>query len=96
MFRSAVARASSIISAARSVWPRSIASRAAVSIMSRLTSSWTGPSWIDSATRRRISLSVSIMCRDTWRARRRPVVSARRMFPAVSAVASAVTTKIDS
>ena len=49
--------------------------------MSRLTSSWTGPSWIASAIRRRMSASASIARRDSSRARTLPVDSALRSWP---------------
>ena len=64
-------RASSMRPAASSPRPCSAALRAADRIMSRPISSCTGPSWIDSATLRRTSLSACIVRRESSRARRR-------------------------
>ena len=57
--------------------------------MSSPISSWTGPSWIDSATRRRTSLSACIVRRDSSRARRRDADSEVRSSPTTTEVASA-------
>ena len=57
--------------------------------MSRPISSWTGPSWIDSATRRRTSLSACMVRLDSSRARRRDADSEVRSSPTTTEVASA-------
>ncbi len=87
------ARASSISSQrARPVALARPPGAAAPSIMSSPISSCTGPSWIDSATRRRTSLSACIVRRERSRARRREADSVVRSRPTTSPVASAATT----
>ncbi len=57
--------------------------------MSSPISSWTGPSWIDSATRRRTSLSACMVRRERPRARSREADSEVRSMPTTTAVARA-------
>ena len=61
--------------------------------MSSPISSWTGPSWIVSATRRRTSASSWIVRRERPRARSRLADSAVRRRPTTTPMASADTTK---
>ena len=57
--------------------------------MSRPISSCTGPSWIDSATLRRTSLSACMVRRESPRARRREADSEVLSRPTTTEVASA-------
>ena len=61
--------------------------------MSRPISSWTGPSWMVSATRRRTCASAWIVRRERLRARRRLADSAVRRLPTTIPVAIDAITK---